>query len=568
MIRRPRFSEMLGSRRRQLGLSIQQASSILRLREDVLVAFEEGDFERMPQSGYAQGMLSSYARYLGLNPRQITDLFQEELYEYVNGSTSHELRRHTRDVQAGRGVRGYDVVNEAGSRPKAYVEYHALLPASGGPAGDLGAFATTTSATPRRSMPLAGSGPSAAEAYNSQSFEQDTAGARRRRPYNGNTARYPGEASGSNRAERQRRRNSQRRRYEQQSDPSRRLLSSDMRGPGINDSGYSGERYLRDEVSTRAVRPREYTDDMRYDEGTRPYERASTIRGRRSSMNIADTGRPNVRRRTGSDYAPAQRGGAGGGRQGGRGGRSPRPSAVSQNKIFIGILVLAVVLTAIIVFSVSSCVGGKNTTTPGAMTSDSGSSAATGQSQGTSSAQTTAQQTSASKDSQSAKTGDDASGADASKTKDGETYVPTVVKVSVSAGSYTWLEVTSDGKSDVADSVTGPWEKEYTVTDAITVQAGNPSAVTVTKNGASVPFNSKASGLGSLSIKGTKPPEKTSDSEASKTDASGTDSTGESGSDSGSGSSKSGAKSSSGSSSASSKGTSAQSSDGEEAAVE
>ena len=135
MIRRPRFSEMLGSRRRQLGLSIQQASSILRLREDVLVAFEEGDFERMPQSGYAQGMLSSYARYLGLNPRQITDLFQEELYEYVNGSTSHELRRHTRDVQAGRGVRGYDVVNEAGSRPKAYVEYHALLPSNAAPNG-------------------------------------------------------------------------------------------------------------------------------------------------------------------------------------------------------------------------------------------------------------------------------------------------------------------------------------------------------------------------------------------------------------------------------------------------
>ena len=83
---RPRFSEMLVERRRQLGLSITQASKILRLKEQALIAFEEGDFTNMPQSGYAQGMLSSYARYLGLNPREIVDLFQEESYELENGT--------------------------------------------------------------------------------------------------------------------------------------------------------------------------------------------------------------------------------------------------------------------------------------------------------------------------------------------------------------------------------------------------------------------------------------------------------------------------------------------------
>lgn len=109
---RPRFSEMLVERRRQLGLSITQASKILRLKEQALIAFEEGDFKNMPQSGYAQGMLSSYARYLGLNPREIVDLFQEESYEFENGTYSHELRRRTRDTQSGRGIAGYDVVNE------------------------------------------------------------------------------------------------------------------------------------------------------------------------------------------------------------------------------------------------------------------------------------------------------------------------------------------------------------------------------------------------------------------------------------------------------------------------
>ena len=51
---RPRFSEALVMRRHELGLSVSQASKILKLREDVLIAFEEGDYDHLPQSGYAQ----------------------------------------------------------------------------------------------------------------------------------------------------------------------------------------------------------------------------------------------------------------------------------------------------------------------------------------------------------------------------------------------------------------------------------------------------------------------------------------------------------------------------------
>lgn len=515
---RPRFSEMLSSRRRQLGLSIEQASRILRLREDVLIAFEEGDFDRMPQSGYAQGMLSSYARYLGLNPRQVSDLFQEELYAYVNGSTSHELRRRTRDMQAGRGVRGYDVVNEAGSRPKAYIEYHGLLPTAGGPAGDLGAFATTTPARPRRSVPLAGSGPSAAEAYNTRNYESDMYGQRRHRPYNGSGQTTPRERSGASRGERQRRRNTQRRRYEE--DPSKRGVSYDAYPVRAGSSRSDG--YIRDEVSTRAVRPQEYSDDMRYDEAANPYERASTINGRRSSRNIVRVERPNVRRRSGSDYAPSGRRGPSSQNQRGR-AKAKGVLGDSQQKLFIGIILLAVVLTAIIVFSVTSCVnngGGKGeskqsstaTTTQTTQTNNSGSGtpSSSGASSGAAAQQTS--QTGGSGDSQQAAEGQSSTA-----------YVPTVVKVSVSAGSYTWLEVTCDGISDVAESVTGPWEKEYTVTDTLSVQAGTPSAVTVTNNGQAVQFTSKASGLGSLSVKGTKPPETTDTKDGDKAQATGAD---------------------------------------------
>ena len=56
---RTRFAEILSSRRKQLRLSIPQAAKVLRMRESVLEAFEEGDFEHLPPLGYAQGMVAS-----------------------------------------------------------------------------------------------------------------------------------------------------------------------------------------------------------------------------------------------------------------------------------------------------------------------------------------------------------------------------------------------------------------------------------------------------------------------------------------------------------------------------
>ncbi|WP_148362905.1 hypothetical protein [Olsenella massiliensis] len=55
----------------------------------------------------------------------------------------------------------------------------------------------------------------------------------------------------------------------------------------------------------------------------------------------------------------------------------------------------------------------------------------------------------------------------------------------------------------VAEQVTGPWERSYTVTKSLTVSVNNMSAVTVTKNGATQSFESKTSGIGSISITGT-----------------------------------------------------------------
>ena len=151
---RPLFSDMLVERRRQLGLSIKQASNVLRLKEEVLIAFEEGDFDSIPKSGYAQGMLSSYARYLGLNAKTVVNQFSTDLFEHERGAGSHEARRRSRQNRNADDGPLYETpqanaIGRSGNR--TYVESHGFLPTSGGFAGDMGDFATTSSPRPRYS---------------------------------------------------------------------------------------------------------------------------------------------------------------------------------------------------------------------------------------------------------------------------------------------------------------------------------------------------------------------------------------------------------------------------------
>lgn len=492
---RPRFSEMLHERRCELGLSVQQASRVLRLREDVLVAFEEGDYEHMPQSGYSQGMLSSYARYLGLDAREVVDLFQEELYEYKNGRISHELRRRTRDTQAGRGISGYDVVNEAGSRPKAYVEYRPLLPTSGGPAGDMGNFATTAPVRPRSSVPLAGIGapaPGSRGAYSQGSALGEPAAYERapqpeRRPYNSTAPQgRPAPSTARRRAAGQRRR---------QDDPAARLLSEGQYAPG--------RAYRRDDVSTRRVAPSEYTDDLRYDDQASPFAPASTASGRRSSRNIASVERPNVRRRE---------------PQPGRGPRQAQPprgrgpvAAVrrffsdSRRASLFVMAVLLVLLTLIIVFSVKSCVG--NASQPVEPPLPDAQSVEQNNSVPVSSADPATDDGSQASDApaQPDEGASDAQGDAADDAAQAQQAGPVRLELSLAAGSSAWVEVTCDGSTVVSQTVAGPWSATYDVTQSATVQSTSPDALSVRADGTPVPFESKSGGVASLTVKAPAP---------------------------------------------------------------
>lgn len=503
---RPQFSEMLVTRRRQLGLSITQASRVLRLKEQVLIAFEEGDFENMPKSGYAQGMLSSYARYLGLNSQAVVQQFSRDLYAY-------EQARSGRPLVADEGM----PVRER--RMREYQGARGLLPTSGGYAGDMTDYATTSRPRTRQQGQPA---EAPRQVYG--------------RPADGTTRRYTSRyvpLEGSTRANQQRTAREQRTR-------------SDARARYEEGSGSA--RREADRVTTRRVSSSEYVDDMRYGEA-RPYQAASTREGRSYSRNIASTERPRVQRRdVASREQLRQRGRRQEPRHRGLRGAMESLMADQQRAMTLLVLVVVLVLTIVIIFSVQSCISApaENASRTVAVSTDSGSGSSDSSSSSSSSDSTNSDEAS--------KAAAEAAAAKAAQ-EEAEQSTETDVEVSVADGEVSWVEITCDGTSEVAEQVTGPWSKSFVVTDSITIQVDNTPAVTVTKNGSQQSFDSKTSGIGTITIQGTKA---SSDSASSSTDSSSDDSSDSSsdGTSSSSSSSKSSGSSSSKKTSSSSKSTS------------
>lgn len=478
---RPLFSDMLVDRRRQLGLSIKQASNVLRLKEEVLIAFEEGDFDSIPKSGYAQGMLSSYARYLGLNAKTVVNQFATDLFEHERGAGSHEARRRSRLNRDSDDGPLYEtpqatVVGQSG-RQRTYVESHGFLPTSGGFAGDMGDFATTSSPRPRYSAS------SSQDSAASDPYPQG-------RPY---TSRIPVSTttvSPLGQSQRQRPTTARSGAYGQASAYGSTYGAQDPYGRG---SGAAGGYGTRDEVTTRRVMPSQYRDDMRLDNDGGSYQSASSASGRRSSRNIASTQRPNVQRRSSRSTQMRGRDRYDGPSHGGIVGMIEVFFSERSRVIALIVGVLAIILTAIIIFSVRSCVGaqgstGRSVTVTATESEESGSEASGDE------AKVSAEEEQRAREEAAAAKAAESESSAAERT----------IEVTVADGEVTWLEIEYDGNSDVAETVTGPWNRTYTVRQSISINVNDTTAVTVTENGKKLEFDSKASGIGTITIQVSK----------------------------------------------------------------
>lgn len=456
---RPRFSEMLVERRRELGLTVQQAARVLRLKEEALIAFEEGDFPNIPKSGYAQGMLSSYARYLGLNPREVVDQFQSDLFENTNGISSHELRRRTRESRSAtpEETGSWSTRSSLGRARTSVPEHRSLLQNPNSPLGSTDYFDTTSQARSR-------SRAARQSAY--QTARNDGTLGEWEHP-------YPSSRSTRARSTALQQRGASR--------PRARVDSPDVTSRG------------RQDVTLRGLDADRYTDDLLLDEQARPYQAASTQTGRVASRNINDAPqRPNVRRRAAQNTTRNPRSRNAQRRRKGAGGLIGYVEAFFSDPTRAAFLILgllAVLLVIVLSMSISSCAS---------------SAFSSGEREVPIAGAEGTQETTDDQGVTDAAADDAAATTDVTAQDSASTTTPKEVNVSVKVadGEVTWVEITKDGSSLVAETVTGPWEESYNVEKSITVQVGDTSVVTVTNNGQLVRFEERASGVGIVTIQG------------------------------------------------------------------
>lgn len=74
----PSLGETFSDRRRQLGISIAQAEGDTKIRGRSLEALENGNYDSLPAPGYVRGYVTSYARYLDLDPVQMIAMYRAE----------------------------------------------------------------------------------------------------------------------------------------------------------------------------------------------------------------------------------------------------------------------------------------------------------------------------------------------------------------------------------------------------------------------------------------------------------------------------------------------------------
>lgn len=68
----------LARTRQQIGLSVMEVASHLRIREAYIRAIESGRYQELPGTAYALGFVRNYAQFLGLDPDGIVRQYRQE----------------------------------------------------------------------------------------------------------------------------------------------------------------------------------------------------------------------------------------------------------------------------------------------------------------------------------------------------------------------------------------------------------------------------------------------------------------------------------------------------------
>jgi len=72
------LGQLLRQAREQKGISLEEVEQATRIRQRYLAALEEGDYDQLPTPGHIQGFLRNYAVHIGLDWKQVQELYAQE----------------------------------------------------------------------------------------------------------------------------------------------------------------------------------------------------------------------------------------------------------------------------------------------------------------------------------------------------------------------------------------------------------------------------------------------------------------------------------------------------------
>jgi len=77
--------EILGQRRKELNLTLEQVEKEIKIRQKYLEAIEKNNFSQIPESTIVKGFIRNYALYLSLPPDNILAVFRRDFFENEKG---------------------------------------------------------------------------------------------------------------------------------------------------------------------------------------------------------------------------------------------------------------------------------------------------------------------------------------------------------------------------------------------------------------------------------------------------------------------------------------------------
>ena len=76
-----KFGEILASQRSSKNISLKKASAKLLIKIEHLEALENEDWQNLPEATFTKGYISSYAKFLDLDPKKVLALYRREYDE-------------------------------------------------------------------------------------------------------------------------------------------------------------------------------------------------------------------------------------------------------------------------------------------------------------------------------------------------------------------------------------------------------------------------------------------------------------------------------------------------------